>query len=444
MATRDKPDKRLTLRTRKTFGGDVRRMSTRASLAMCLIAYSLCFAQQLTHSAEEQQRFHQIANGYRPETTDQYWEGILGLEQLLADYPNTFLKGDISITLLNYYQQVTDDPHLLVKLSQEMLSLRMYSHDAYEAAARVLVDKQVRSDKTLLYAQNALKGVLQNQEKWENYGKRELRCRTLLARAYQLVGQHEQAVAEIKTAIRGWRTRNDLGDLKPEYRRVNADGAKVGLLRIYIDQKAWTQAYELASELLLTSVVRRDVAELWSQAYVGKFGSGAGMSKAYASSKAERDKKIIQRVEKERVSRPAPTLTVQKLDGEKITSADLQGRAVVVTFWAGWCSPCIAELPYLQKLKEQFYEQNVEFLAINIDQDVLGRRDMVTNFRYQNAPDLTFVLGDLEMRKAFGSNEIPYTCIIDQDGQIRYERKGLGTDFSTAMAHQLQWVLTEN
>ena len=416
-----------------------------ASLVMCLVVYSLCFAQQLTHSTEEMKRFRQFEQGYfSSKTAEQYWEGILGLEQLLADYPNTFLKGDISITLLNYYQQVTNDPHLLIELSEEMLALRMYSHSAYEAAARALVDKQVRSDKTLLYAQNALKGALQNQEKWENYGKRELRCRALLASAYQLVGQHDQAVAEMNTVIRGWQTRNDLGDLELEYRQAAVDRAKANLLRIYIDQKAWSQAYELASELLLTSVVRRNVAELWSQAYVGKFGSGVGMSKAYASSKAEWDGKIIQRVENERISRPAPALAMQKLDGENITSADLQGKAVVVTFWAGWCSPCIEELPHLQKLKKQFHKKNVEFLAVNIDQDSSIRRDMVASFRYQSAPSLTFVLGDLEMREAFGSNEIPYTCIIDQDGQIRYERKGLGTDFSTAMAHQLQWVLAEN
>ena len=150
--------------------------------------------------------------------------------------------------------------------------------------------------------------------------------------------------------------------------------------------------------------------------------------------------KVIQSVEKKRISRPAPTFEVQKLDGEKITSADLRGKAVVVTFWAGWCSPCIEELPYLQNLKEQFRKQNVEFLAVNIDQDSPTRRDMVASFRYQSAPLLTFALGDVEIRKAFGSAEIPYTCIIDQNGQIRYERKGLGADFSVAMAHQLQWV----
>ena len=84
------------------------------------------------------------------------------------------------------------------------------------------------------------------------------------------------------------------------------------------------------------------------------------------------------------------------------------------------------------------------FLAVNIDNDSSMRRDMVASFRYQSAPLLTFALGDLEMRKAFGSTEIPYTCIIDQNGQIRYERKGLGADFSVAMAHQLQWVIGMN
>ena len=415
-----------------------------ASLAICLIAYSPCLAQQPTHSKEEMKQFRQFASGYLPKTTEQYWEGIQGLEQLLADYPNTFLKGDISITLLTYYQHVTDDPHLLIELSDKMLALQMYSNGAYQTAARALIDKKVRSDKTLLYAQNALKEALQKQEKWGNNGRGELICRDLLASAYQLVGQHDRAVAEIKTVIRGWQTRKDLGDLELANRQASVDKAKTHLLRIYIDQKAWTEAYELASELLLTSVIRQDIAELWSQAYVGKFGSGAGMSKAYATLKSERKKKIIQSVEKERISRTAPTFEVQKLDGEKITSEDLKGKAVVLTFWAGWCSPCIEELPYLQNLKTRFLKQNVEFLAINIDQDSSTRRDMVASFRYQSAPLLTFALGDLEMRKAFGSAEIPYTCIIDQNGQIRYERKGLGADFSVAMAHQLEWIIGIN
>jgi hypothetical protein len=38
---------------------------------------------------------------------------------------------------------------------------------------------------------------------------------------------------------------------------------------------------------------------------------------------------------------------------------------------------------------------------------------------------------------------VPYTCVIADEGNIRYARKGIGADFSTAMAHQLAWVLSE-
>ena len=41
-----------------------------------------------------------------------------------------------------------------------------------------------------------------------------------LARAHQLFGQHDRAVAEAKTVIRGWQTREDLGDQEPASRRA--------------------------------------------------------------------------------------------------------------------------------------------------------------------------------------------------------------------------------
>ena len=111
------------------------------------------------------------------------------------------------------------------------------------------------------------------------------------------------------------------------------------MLRIYNDQKAWSEAYELASELLQTSVIRQDIAELWSQAYVGKHGSGAGMSKTYASLKDEWDKEIIQSVKKERISRPAPTFAVQKLDGRKNHVSRLKRQSCSRNILGGMVQP---------------------------------------------------------------------------------------------------------
>jgi thiol-disulfide isomerase/thioredoxin len=421
-------------------------LKCRQVLAIILIfglsASSNILAQKPTHSKDETQRFHRFAAGYLPETTEDYWYSINGLEQLLRDYPNTFLKGDIAVTLLERYSHVTDDPTLLMHQAEDMLALRMYAKGAYETAAKVLVDKSVRSEKTVLFAQKALEDALAGQKEWDNYGSRELYCREWLARAYQLVGQHDNAVSEMKKVIQGWAERNDLGAIESASRQGAVDRTRVELLQLYVDQKAWELAYTLACELVQTSVSRNNLLDLWGQAYAGKHGSALGIEMAYNELKSAWVQQVAKTVEKERISRPVPTFAVETLEGKTIRSEDLKGKVTVVTFWAGWCSPCIQELPHLQQLKQEFRE--VEFLAINIDQDNSARRDMIVSNRFGRARNLTYVLGDLDVRKAFGSEEIPYTCIIDQNGQIRYERKGLSADFRPAITHQLNWLVTEN
>ena len=43
----------------------------------------------------------------------------------------------------------------------------------------------------------------------------------------------------------------------------------------------------------------------------------------------------------------APPVTLATVDGARISSADLLGSVVILTFWATWCSPCRTELPLL-------------------------------------------------------------------------------------------------
>ena len=49
------------------------------------------------------------------------------------------------------------------------------------------------------------------------------------------------------------------------------------------------------------------------------------------------------------VGKSSPELRLTKLDGTKITSADLAGKTVIVNFWNTWCRPCEQELPALQQ-----------------------------------------------------------------------------------------------
>ena len=48
-----------------------------------------------------------------------------------------------------------------------------------------------------------------------------------------------------------------------------------------------------------------------------------------------------------RTGAPAPEATLVTLDGARISTADLRGEVVILTFWATWCAPCREELPLL-------------------------------------------------------------------------------------------------
>ena len=52
-----------------------------------------------------------------------------------------------------------------------------------------------------------------------------------------------------------------------------------------------------------------------------------------------------------RVGERAPPATLVTLDGQKLSTPDLVGNVVILTFWATWCSPCREELPLLSGLE---------------------------------------------------------------------------------------------
>lgn len=62
----------------------------------------------------------------------------------------------------------------------------------------------------------------------------------------------------------------------------------------------------------------------------------------------------------------APNFTLTATSGESFTLSELQGQAVVINLWATWCPPCRAEMPALQKMFNEYKEQGLVILAINM------------------------------------------------------------------------------
>lgn len=74
----------------------------------------------------------------------------------------------------------------------------------------------------------------------------------------------------------------------------------------------------------------------------------------------------------------APNFNVKTIKGETLKLSELKGKVVVINFWFGTCAPCIAEMPALNRLKEDYKTKDVVFIAFGRD-DTQSIKDFLKN-----------------------------------------------------------------
>ncbi|CAB3808110.1 TlpA disulfide reductase family protein [Paraburkholderia caffeinilytica] len=67
------------------------------------------------------------------------------------------------------------------------------------------------------------------------------------------------------------------------------------------------------------------------------------------------------------VGQPAPSLVLHTLDGRNISTADLLGNVIILTFWATWCEPCRDELPLLSAYAARNADRGLQVLGFSLD-----------------------------------------------------------------------------
>jgi len=119
---------------------------------------------------------------------------------------------------------------------------------------------------------------------------------------------------------------------------------------------------------------------------------------------------------------PAPNFTLKTLDGKTIELKKLQGKVVVVNFWATWCSPCRQEIPGMMKVYTKYKSKGLEIVGIALDR---GGWDDVKPWLEKNPINYPIVLGDGPLTALYGGIEgIPTTFIVDRKGNIIDKKVG--------------------
>lgn len=124
------------------------------------------------------------------------------------------------------------------------------------------------------------------------------------------------------------------------------------------------------------------------------------------------------------VNSRAPDFTLTDLDGNQVRLRDFRGQVVFLNFWATWCPPCRAEMPEIEAVYQQYRDQGVVVIGI----DLRESPEVVRRFVEEGGYSWTFVIDTTgEVGLAYRINAIPASYFIDADGIIRAVHAGAMT-----------------
>jgi len=144
------------------------------------------------------------------------------------------------------------------------------------------------------------------------------------------------------------------------------------------------------------------------------------------------------------IAKRAIDFTLKDLDGNSVRLSDYYNKNVVlIDFWATWCVPCIKEMPHFQRFYDKYKEKGLEVFCITIDgpESASLVKTFIKRYKY------TFpVLLDTESKVVALYNPrviVPYTLIIDRDGNIQYVHQGYSPGDETHMEQKIIELLEQ-
>ena len=128
----------------------------------------------------------------------------------------------------------------------------------------------------------------------------------------------------------------------------------------------------------------------------------------------------------------APDFQLQNLDGQDVSLSDFRGKPVLLNFWATWCGPCRGEMPYLEQIYQEWSNNGLILLTINIGESSSQIGDFMREYNL-SMPVL------LDIRKTiaeeYNITAIPTTFFIDKDGIIQEKIIGAFPDKESIERH---------
>ena len=118
----------------------------------------------------------------------------------------------------------------------------------------------------------------------------------------------------------------------------------------------------------------------------------------------------------------APDFELVSLDGKRVKLSDFRGKAVLLNFWATWCSPCKVEMPWFVDLQKKYGNDGLVVLGVAMDDSDSSK---IAQFASEMGVNYPVLLGTDKVSEEYGDVEyLPTSFYIDREG--KFVGKGVG------------------
>lgn len=313
-------------------------------------------------------------------------------------------------SLLLLPQETAPEGVDLLERGEELLRQRVYSR-----AQRAFRDAERRGQATPVRAQWGQARAYYGMESWGNAVKACDRVIALSADDPRLRAQAHNLKGLVLSARSGTRNRKLLAQAEQEFRQAIA----LADISLYL--------FNLGTVLLLQDQQEEGVAVLRDYLRMSPRDGQAGRAKLFVD-----DPRRVR-------DSFAPEFVLTTLSGETLSLRDLQGKVVVLDFWATWCQPCVTAVPSLVALHKK-YPGQVVLVGISADHDEGAWRRFIEKNRMEWPQYLD---GNRRLQSMFGVSSFPTYLVIDGHGTIRLRRGG-GSNSVHSIEAEISKVLRES
>lgn len=134
-----------------------------------------------------------------------------------------------------------------------------------------------------------------------------------------------------------------------------------------------------------------------------------------------------------------PSLASVELTGGTVPS--LEGKVVLVDFWASWCAPCKASFPALAKIHAEYAARGLVIVAVSVDEKQPAYAAFVKKWQ---PPFVALLDQNQKLVQAVKVPTMPTSYLMGRDGRVRFVHSGFhGGATEAELRKHIEAVLAE-